>query len=202
MIYVYLRVSTDAQDVENQRLGISQWLEKNALTADAVSEDTASGSADWNSRELGQIVNSLQKGDILLCSEISRLARSTLQVLEIMKAVTERGASVVVVKNGLTIDGSMQAKIISTVLGLAAEIEREFIRARTSEALARRKAQGLPLGRPVGATSPSKLDKKENEIKTYIKKGLSVTAIAKLVDCQRATLYSWAEKKGLQLKTD
>ena len=146
----------------------------------------------WNSRKIGELLSNADKGDVLLVAEVSRLARSTLQVLEILKLASERQVSVVIVKNGLTFDNSMQSKITATILGLAAEIERDFISMRTREALSKRKASGKQLGRPRGShANRYKLDEKRSEIERYQKMGINQTAIAKLVGVSRPTLRSW-----------
>lgn len=191
-IHIYLRVSTSAQDTQNQLHGIHQYCKERGIEPDTVVEDTASGSVAWSSRKIGELLSSADKGDVLLVAEVSRLARSTLQVLEILRFASERQVSVVIVKNGLTFDNSMQSKITATILGLAAEIERDFISMRTKEALAKRKASGKQLGRPQGALAKSyKLDEKRSEIERYQKMGINQTAIAKLVGVSRPTLRTW-----------
>ena len=195
-VYIYLRVSTSAQDTQNQLHGIEQYCRERGIDADVVVEDTASGSVAWNSRKIGELLSVADKGDVLLVAEVSRLARSTLQVLEILKLASERQVSVVIVKNGLTFDNSMQSKITATILGLAAEIERDFISMRTKEALAKRKASGKQLGRPSGALAKRyKLDEKRSEIERYRKLGINQTAIAKLVGVSRPTLRSWLDRQ-------
>lgn len=191
-IYVYLRVSTDAQDAQNQKHGIFEYCEAQGIDPDAVLEDTASGRVDWRTRKIGELLSTADKGDVILVSEVSRLARSTLQVLEILQLAAERKISLIVVKNGLRFDNSMQAKITATILGLAAEIERDFISMRTKEALAKRKVSGKRLGRPQGAIAKKyKLDVKRVEIERYLKLGINSTAIAKLVGVSRPTLRAW-----------
>ncbi len=78
------------------------------------------------------------------------MARSTLQVLEILECCMHRGLSVHIAKQQMVLDDSLPSRITATVLGLAAEIERELISLRTTEALAKRKTAGKPLGRPPG----------------------------------------------------
>lgn len=198
-IYIYLRVSTSAQDTQNQLHGIRQYCQERGIEPDAVVEDTASGSIAWNSRKIGELLSAVDKGDVLLVAEVSRLARSTLQVLEILKFASERQVSVVIVKNGLTFDNSMQSKITATILGLAAEIERDFISMRTREALAKRKASGKQLGRPPGALAKGyKLDEKRTEIERYQKLGINQTAIAKLVGVSRPTLRAWLGRQQFE----
>lgn len=193
--FVYLRVSTDQQDAENQRQGISAYIEKLDVKQVITHEDTASGKTPWRSRKIATILKAAAPGQLLIVAEISRLARSTLQVLEILTEAAERGLVVHVVKSNLIMDGSMQSKIIATVLGLAAEIEREFIAARTTEALARRRAAGLPMGRPAGEAKTLKLDAVTSDLDKWKSLGLNWSAIAKLAECRRSTLYAWAERR-------
>ena len=194
-IYVYLRVSTDSQDTENQRHGIIEYCQSHGIEPDGVHEDTASGRIDWRTRKIGELLSVAVGGDVILVAEVSRLARSTLQVLEILQLAADRKVSIVIVKNGLKFDNSMQSKITATVLGLAAEIERDFISMRTKEALAKRKAAGKRLGRPLGSRARQyKLDEKRVEIERYRKLGINSTAIAKLVGVSRPTLRVWLER--------
>ena len=190
-VFAYLRVSTDAQDVANQRHGVVRYCtDKNLLTPVFV-EDTASGKTDWRSRPLGQLVTRAGPGDVIVVSEVSRLARSTLQVLEIGRECIERGVHLHVAKNGIVFDDSMQSKIVATVLGLVAEIERDFISARTKEALAKRKADGVKLGRPAVPARTLRLDVHAAKIDEYLSKGIDKRSIAKLLDVAPNTLYMW-----------
>ena len=196
-VFIYLRVSTDAQDVQNQKHGILEYCKMQGIEVDAVLEDTASGRVDWRTRKIGEVLSASSKGDTILVSEVSRLARSTLQVLEILKLASERQVSILIIKNGLKFDNSMQAKITATILGLAAEIERDFISMRTKEALAKRKATGQRLGRPPGAVARQyKLDSKRGEIERYLKLGINGPAIAKLIGVSRPTLRNWLLKNN------
>jgi len=211
-LYAYLRVSTDEQDLANQKHGILDYVNQQNLGQAHFHEDTASGKTNWKDRKLGELINeTMLKGDTLVIAEISRMARSTLQVLEILQVAAEREINVHIAKQKMVMDDSMQSKITATVLGLAAEIEREFISMRTTESLAKRKkeikekgyfinAKGkkvTSLGRPKGRASTTKLDKRENEIKDYLKKKISKRSIAKLVDCAPSTLYDWLNRKKL-----
>lgn len=190
-IYAYLRVSTDAQDVANQRHGVVKYCADKRLLEPVFIEDTASGKTDWRDRPLGKIIERAGQGDIVVVSEVSRLARNTLQVLEIGRECIQRGVHLHVAKNGIVFDDSMQSKIVATVLGLVAEIERDFISARTKEALAKRKAEGVKLGRPAGSAKKLRLDPVAGKIDEYLKLGIDKRAIAKLLDVSPGTLYNW-----------
>ena len=149
---------------------------------------------------MGQLLTeTAQAGDIVLFAEISRMARSTLQVLEMLEHAMTRGLIIHIAKQRMVLDGSMQSRIMATVLGLTAEIERELISQRTTEALAKRKAAGQPLGRPKGSKAKRvKLDDKEAEIRSYLDKGISKRSIAKLVECSPSTLYDWLARRNIR----
>ena len=198
--YAYLRVSTDRQDLDNQRHGILEYANTHGISSMQFVEDAVSGQLKWQNRAVGKLLTeTATQGDVVIFAEISRMARSTLQVLEMLECCMGRGITVHIAKQQMVLDGSMQSRIAATVLGLAAEIEREFISLRTTEALAKRKAEGKPLGRPKGSKSTSlKLDAFESEIRTYLAKGISKRSIAKLLDCSPSTLYDWLKRRGIR----
>ena len=191
--FAYLRVSTDQQDLLNQKFGI--------LGDIKFLEDNTSGKISWQERTIGKIIESAKAGDVILASEVSRLGRSALQVLEILELAVKKEIAVHITKNSMIIDGSMQSTITATILGLAAQIEREFISTRTKEALAKRKADGVKLGRPKGKAQTLKLDAFEDEIRDYLKKGINKLAISKLIECSPSTLYLWLKRKKLYRKS-
>lgn len=197
--YAYIRVSTDAQDLNNQRHGVILYAQQHGLEPLTFFDDTAGGTKDWQKREIGRLLRDVaQKGDVILTAEFSRLGRSTLQVMLILEEAAKRGVTIHIVKNGLVMDGSLNARMMALAFGMAAEIEREFISRRTTEALARRKAEGKRLGRPPGAVSAEKkLDKHKDTILDLLGKGVQKTAIAKIVDSTPDTLYRWMEENGL-----
>ena len=139
-------------------------------------------------------------GDLIVVSEISRLGRSALQVLEILELAAKKEVSVHIAKNHIVVNGSIESTITATILGLAAQIEREFISTRTKEALAKRKADGFTLGRPKGQSQLLKLDSFAEEIKGYLKKGINKRAISKLIECSPSTLYLWLKRRKLYTK--
>ncbi len=197
--YAYLRVSTNQQDVDNQRHGILEYANQKSLGHLEFVADSVSGQKRWQDRELGKLLtNTAKAGDVIIFAEISRMARSTLQVLEILECCMQRELIVHIAKQQMVLDDNLPSRITATVLGLAAEIERELISMRTKEALAKRKASGKPLGRPKGRQSAQlKLDPRKEEIKLYLDKGISKRSIARLVDCAPSTLYYWLERNQL-----
>lgn len=195
--YAYLRVSTDAQDTANQKHGIYEYCNKMGIAGLCFVEDIVTGKKKWHERKLGHLINNMEAGDKLIFAEVSRIARSTLQVLEVLEVCMDKNIDVYVAKQNMQLDGSMQSRITATVLGLAAEIEREFISMRTKEALAARKRDGVILGRPKGEAQTLKLDAKRDKIEKYLAMGLGLRPIAKLIDEAPSTLRDYIKRREL-----
>lgn len=203
--FAYIRVSTDAQDLDSQRHGVIEYARRNGWGDLTYFEDKASGRKDWRERDLGRLIDTAGKGDVLLVAEVSRLARSTKQVLDILEVAAKKGVTVHFAKENLKMDGSMMSHVVATVFALVAQIEASFISARTTEALAKRKAEGLPVGRRKGSKNRNKLlDKNRDKIIEMLKKDVSKAAIAKIIECDRVTLYRWMEANnlGAYIKSD
>jgi DNA invertase Pin-like site-specific DNA recombinase len=203
--YAYLRVSTDKQDLDNQRHGVIEYAKKHKLEPLHFFEDTVSGTKDWQEREIGRLLTKQAiKGDVVLTPEFSRLGRSALQVMLVLAEAAKREVIIHIVKNGLIMDGSLNARMMALAFGMAAEIEREFISRRTTEALARRKAEGKPVGRQKGVKNKDrKLDKHREQILDLLQKGVHKAAIAKICGCEREALYEWmyANNLGAYIKS-
>ncbi|MBY0378974.1 MAG: recombinase family protein [Burkholderiales bacterium] len=197
--FAYLRVSTDRQDAKNQKLGILDYCNSKNINNLKIVEDTMSGTTSWRERAIGKLIENGITGDIIIVAEVSRLGRSILQVLEIMEIAAQKGISVHIAKNRMIMDGSMQSTITATVLGLVAQIEREFLSSRTKEALQQKKLDGVKLGRPKGQADILKLDAFRDQISGYIKKGINKRAIAKLVECSPSTLYQWLKRRHIHI---
>jgi len=195
MHHVYLRVSTDHQDEENQKTGVIQWLVDHGNPPMMLHTDTASGATSWKNRKLAGLLEKCTDGDHIVAAEVSRLGRSTVDVLDFLRAALLRGVTVIITKSGLTVDHSLQSKITTTILALAAEIEREFLLARTQEGYRRARAAGVRVGRPPGKTSASKLDPKKSEIDKLRAAGVSVAAIGRLLDVSRATVQRYLDRR-------
>lgn len=186
----YLRVSTVEQDLEKNKADILLLANEKRLGHVEWVEEKISGVKDWKNRELGAVFSTLRKGDVVIVSELSRLGRSTLQILEIMKEAKEKGIAVHAVKGGWTLNGSLESKIVLTMLAMIAEIERDLISERTKEGLRARKAAGVKLGRPKGP-GKSKLDVHREEIVALLNNGSTKTFIAKRYGTSLPNLLNW-----------
>ena len=150
MIYGYIRVSTDKQTVENQRFEIIQYAKRNGLHIDKWIEETISGTISPKKRNLGRLLHKVRKDDIIICSELSRLGRSMFMIMSILNGLMENEVAVYTVKEGYKLGQDLQSKVLAFAFSISAEIERNLIAERTTEALRRRKAEGVVLGRPKG----------------------------------------------------
>ncbi len=152
MVYGYLRVSTDEQDAQNQSLGVKAKAKQLGLSISEWIEDSGvSGSKEPEDRKLGTILHNMQSGDIIIASELSRLGRKTFMVMRILETCMKKDVKVYTVKDDYELGDNIQSKVLAFAFGLAAEIERDMISQRTKEALARKKAEGITLGRPRGS---------------------------------------------------
>lgn len=196
MVYGYIRVSSDKQTVENQRYEINNFCNKNNLTVDGWIEETISGTKNYDKRKLGVLLEKVQKEDIIICSELSRLGRNLFMIMEILNHCMERECMVWTIKDNYRLGDDIQSKVLAFAFGLAAEIERDLIAQRTREALARKKSEGVILGRPVGRKSTTvKLSGKEEIIRELLNQGVSITAIAKIYKVHRNTVSKFIKER-------
>lgn len=192
----YLRVSTLDQDTEKNKADILKFANSKHFGHIDFVEEKVSGAKPWKERKIKEIIDELGDGDRLIVSELSRLGRSMLEIMEIMAVAKEKGIAVYDVKNGWELNSSIQSKVMAMVFSIAAEIERDLIRKRTKEGLQAARAKGKLLGRPKGP-GKSKLDKHREEIIALLKTGSKQVYIAKRYGTTQPNLYNWLRKHGL-----
>lgn len=191
MIYGYIRVSSNKQTVENQRFEINSFCAREKLMINGWIEETISGTRTYSKRQLGKLLKRARKGDIIICAELSRLGRNLLMIMEILGICMRKGCHVWSIKDNYRLGDDISSKVLAFAFGLSAEIERNLISMRTKEALARKKAEGVRLGRPKGkpnAPEKHKLYKKKNYIIKQLSLGMSQTQIAASCKVDRKTL--------------
>jgi DNA invertase Pin-like site-specific DNA recombinase len=196
MIYGYIRVSTDKQTLENQRYEIKEFCVKKEIIVDRWIEETISGSKEVDDRQLGKLIRKMRKDDILICTELSRLGRNLLMIMGILNDCMKKQVQIWTIKDNYRLGDDISSKVLAFAFGLAAEIERNLISQRTKEALARKKAEGVILGRPKGRkSSKRKLTGKEQKIKEMLEAGVSYSAIARHFKVHRLTVSSFVNEK-------
>jgi DNA invertase Pin-like site-specific DNA recombinase len=198
-VFGYLRVSTSKQDVENQKFEILKLADEMKVRVDEWVEETASGKTSSKDRKLGGLIDRMKPGDTLIVSEISRIGRSLTEVMSILHGLMEAKVGVYTCKENFRLDDSINSKVLAFAFSLASEIERQMLSSRTREALARRKAEGVKLGRPKGSLSGSKLDGREQEIRDILSKGVSKASAARLLGVSRGTLYAFIRSRLQQI---
>lgn len=195
VIFAYIRVSTDKQTVENQRFEINEFCKKQGLVVDKWIEETISGCKDVDKRKLGALLDKLQKNDVLICAEISRLGRNMLMIMSILNQCMKNEVQVWTIKDNYRLGCDISSKVLAFAFGLSAEIERNLISQRTKEALARKRAEGVILGRPKGSKSKiKKLTGREAEIQELLNKRVSKSAIASILGVHRLTVTSFIKE--------
>jgi len=196
MVIGYARVSTGQQDAKRQRLDIYDYATANGLSiTNFITEIVSSRKKD---RAIYDVINSMEKDDVLIVTEISRLARSMIELNKIVGKVLESGGNIRAVVGGHVIDDSIVSQTLVFAFGIASQIERDMISERTKSALHARKEAGIKLGRPVG--SSDKVDKaiadnryKLEDIVKFRKANVTVKALAKMIGVDARTMKKWLD---------
>ncbi len=199
MIYAYIRVSTDKQTVENQRFEILKYADSKKLPVDHWVEETVSSRRKLADRLLGKTLEGLKNDDVLIVSELSRLGRNLMEVMSILHTCMDREIQVHTIKEKYELGNNINSKVLAFAFSLSAEIERQLISQRTKEALARKKSEGMKLGRPKGSLSKqTKLSGKEEEIKVLLEKQISFNGIGRILGVNRLTVKNFVESRNLK----
>ena len=188
-VYAYYRVSTGKQDYNSQKLGVVEYCNKNGLTINKeILDDGVSGCVKAKDRNLWKIIKGAKTGDHVIVAELSRLGRSTVDVLETCNTLSKKGVNVYFVKQAMGLDQSPMGKMMTAILSAFAEMERDLIRQRTVEGLAKAKMNGKHLGRPYGF-SFRRLEKHAELIQEKLKNGATKMSIAKELNVTWQTLH-------------
>ena len=194
MTYGYIRVSSDKQTVENQRFEIKNFCKRNNMKVDGWIEETISGTKNYSKRRLGVLLKKVTKGDMIICSELSRLGRSLFMIMDILNICMNKECQVWTIKDNYRLGDDISSKVLAFAFGLSAEIERNLISQRTREALARLTAEGKHVGRPKGKRNTqlnSVCIKKQRRIIASLEEGTSIPRIASEIGVARGTLYRY-----------
>jgi DNA invertase Pin-like site-specific DNA recombinase len=201
-IVAYLRASTDKQDLNHQKLELLEFARKKSLSIDEFVEITISSRKSSKQRRIDELLGMLNDSDILLVTELSRLGRSTTEVITIVNSLAKRNIRVIVLKQNLDISQQdINSKVTLTLFSLFSELERDLISLRTKEALASKKRQGQILGKPKGTIQKSKFDKHAEKIKELLDYGLSVRKISSVLEyTNHIALNTYINKRNLKKK--
>lgn len=196
MIYGYIRVSTEKQSLKNQKFEIKEFCASRSFVVDKWVSETISSTKKLSERKLSYLMKKVKKGDVIIVSEISRLGKNLLQIMSILNYCMEKEVKIFTVKEGYELGNNINSKVLAFAFGLSAEIERTLISQRTKEALARKKAEGVKLGRPVGRSRIEKLKlyTYRNEIESLLTEGWSYARIARKYKVNRITVGNFVKR--------
>lgn len=195
MIYAYVRVSTDKQTTENQRFEIKNFAKHRHFKISKWIDETISSRKDLQERAFGALLENLRPNDILIISEISRMGRNLMQIMSILNLCMEQQVKVFAVKEGYELGDNINSKVLAFAFGLSAEIERTLISQRIKEALARKKSQGIKLGRPIGSKKRNPILATHSVfIKEQLKEGAKQVDIARALSVHRHTVKDWVSQ--------
>ena len=185
----YLRVSTLDQNLDRQEDALQ------ALNLDRTFSDKMSGKST-DRPGLQNMLSFLREGDILYVESISRLARSTRDLLSILESLDQKGVGFVSLKEQIN-TGSPQGKFVMILFGALAELERATIRERQREGIKAAQARGRSLGRPK-AEYPDDWERVYCEWKSG---GITAATAMKALSMKRTTFYKLVKKWEPQLQT-
>jgi len=197
MYYAYIRVSTEVQSYEGQRFEIENWSRRNGVSIDRWVQEKVSGTRCLEKRTLGKLLKKMRKGDVLVCTELSRLGRNMMMVMGILNTCSQRGIQIRSIKDNFELSDSLNSKIIAFAFSLAAEIERNLISQRTREALAAKRCAGVRLGRPSGSSVQRRCFEENYEsIRIGLAEGRTIRELARALDMHPNTLSRYLKERG------
>lgn len=195
MTYAYIRVSTNKQHTDNQISEIKRFCKANKLVVNEWIVEVISGTKSPNKRKLGKLMENVHEGDLIICTELSRLGRSLIMIMNVLQHFLEKKVSVWTIKDGYKLGDDIQSKVLAFAFGLSAEIERKLISERTKQGLQRAKEKGVRIGRVKGKKNTYyKLSKYDNYIKKQLLKGRSKLSLAKELGVTWKTLNTHLQR--------
>lgn len=195
-VFAYIRVSTEMQTHSNQKHEISNWCRQRGISVNEWVSESVSGTVAVEKRCLGSLLERMERGDLLICTELSRLGRNMLMIMGILNTCAERGISIHSIKDNFDLSDNINSKIIAFAFALAAEIERTLISQRTKEALAVRRQMGVRLGRPPGISDKRRcFEKNRKTIESLLADGESLSSVARRYGIHRNTIRRYIDGK-------
>jgi DNA invertase Pin-like site-specific DNA recombinase len=188
----YIRVSTDEQDLEKQKHLLLEYAQNRQLLINEFISVEVSSKEGTKERRIDELLSMLNKGDMLLVAELSRLGRNMLETLNIINEISKNGISIIFIRQPELSTVGSHAKLLLAIYSYFAEAEREYISMRTKQGLEAIRAKGKSLGRPKGSRNRDQLLKPYKEqIKNYLRMGLNLASIVRVINNQREEPISY-----------
>ncbi|WNE40218.1 MAG: hypothetical protein GBAus27B_000285 [Mycoplasmataceae bacterium] len=202
----YLRVSTEQQNLSNQKLAILDYAHKHNIKISKFEESIISSSRTLAERKILDIFHYLQNGDSLIISELSRLGRSTMEVLSLVNQFIEKGITLIIIKENLTLNkhnrDNITNDVLLTIFAMLGKLEKSLIKQRTKEALSNLKIKGIKLGKPIGTIQKSIYDAKLDIIKECLAKQMNIPNISKWIGLgTERGLFDYVKRRKLKSLT-
>ena len=197
-VYVYTRVSTSKQTITSQDAGITLYLKRNGITEYTHISEAVTGTKEISCRNLGQLIKDLKRGDKLIVSEISRIGRSMLIIVNVMSVLISKGVELISVKENFRLDNTPTSKLILEIYSYTSETEHALIVSRTREGVQKAKERGVKFGRTKGVEiSWYKIDRLGQEkFLALLNRGVPKKKIAKKFNVNRSSIYYYIKKKS------
>ena len=181
MVIAYIRVSTNKQDMETQKIQICKYAHRENLIINEFIEAQESSARSPKQRKINELKEKLKKDDILIVYELSRLGRSMFETINLVLDMSEKGVQFIFLKQPeLSSFKNAHSKLLLTFYAYIAEVEKDFISQRTKAGLEKARQKGKKLGRPF-ETFNSQYDKDIEEIKELLDKKVPIKSIWKIL---------------------
>lgn len=156
MTVAFIRTyNTNKQNSEAQETKLLEYANSQKIEIEKWVKEV--GNSPRANRRLEGVVKTLQPGDVILVSDISRVSRKMIEIIHIITLCIERKVSLRSIAEGYAFGDNIDSKMLAFTLGLVSEIERKLVSVRTKEALALTKSKGVVLGRPKGSQQMGRL---------------------------------------------
>ncbi len=199
MNYAYIRVSTNYQTVQNQKIAIREYAKYHRIHNIVWIAETISGTKNPEKRKLGSLLSAANEGDTIIVTELSRLGRSMMMILDVLQLLLEKNVKVIAIKEGYELGDNIQSKVLAFAFGLSAEIERTLLSERTKQGLERARKMGKQIGRRPGQKPKKyKLTGKGAYIRRQRIEGRSKLSLAKEFGVTWVTLNKFMIKNKIQ----
>lgn len=197
MVVAYVRVSTNKQDTESQKLEIQEYCNQNNLKIDKMLSVEISSTKSQEKRKICELKNILHKEDMLITTELSRLGRDMFEILNLILELDKVGVKTIFLRQSELSSNEKHSKLILAIYAYLAEEEKKLISQRTKSGLEKAKLNGKKLGRPHNSLN-SQYDKDIEKIKELLDKKVPIKSIWKILYKDKGKSYDgllWFCKK-------
>jgi DNA invertase Pin-like site-specific DNA recombinase len=183
----------------SQRQIIQEYLQAQGMITDDIIEIELSGKRCADKKKTDQLLERFNKGDTLIVSDLSRLGRSSVQVINLVNELVEKEVRFIAAGQRIDINGEtdLTSRVMVNMLSLFVQLERDLVSQRTKQGLAERKAAGVKLGRPRGSTGKSKLDPHKEQIASMLKHRAPLSYIARVYGVTWPTVANFIKTRNL-----